>query len=400
MNIGIAGPFNPMTVRDYFDDKKDLPDINSMATSVNAYVNGLLKLGHHVTIFTCYSFCGSPYYIEGKNITIWFISTNFKHFAFGRFHMVKRINKCIYPFVDTLDVLHAEWTYEYALAIKPFHNRIPLYCSVRDWAPYLLSIAKSFGDKYYWVYSYCIFRRVMRGHAINFIANSEYTKNQILSRYPDKKVAIISNPMDPQFILEQRTDYPEYPVFISISTSPFTPRKNNMRLLEAFSKYKKNNAKARMIIVGECTDDKKEMLNKQGLLEGVELTGSLSHDAVIRMIDRSTCLIHSAVEETFGNILLEGMARRVPCIGGKNAGAVPQILGNGKYGILCDVESPESIFEAMKSLDDKSKVDEIINESTKYLMGNYPDYIIAQKHIVLFQERIEKEDKEKKRCFR
>lgn len=384
MRIGVAGPFNPQEVKEYFDSNTELPVINEMATSVNAYVRGLLKEGHSVTVFTTYSFVGAPYYIDGNNIRVYFISTQFKVHILGRLRMAKRIRKCIKKCVNSLDILHAQWTYEFALAIKPFHKKLPLFCSVRDWIPYIFSLAKGFGGKYYWGLSYYIFKRVMSGNAIHLIANSQYTKEQILSKYPKKEVAIIPNPLKSENILQERTEYPKDMTFISISTSPFTERKNNTILLKAFAQYKKNNPNAKLIVVGTFSEDIKEELNSRNLLNGVELTGRVSHNEVISLIDKSSCLIHPALEETFGNILLEGMCRRVLCIGGEASGAVPQVLGHGKYGILCDVTDKESITQAMEMADDQDLFKKIVNASTEYIMREFTEKNVAKKHTELF----------------
>lgn len=387
MHIGVVGPFNPLTVQSYFKKSTALPNINRMATSVNCYVNGLLKTGHKVTVFTSYSFDGDPYTIEGNNIRICLVSTRFKIHGLSRLRMAKRIQKEIKPFLSELDVLHAEWTYEYALAIKSFKNRIPVFCSVRDWAPYLYRLAKGIKEKYYWGLSLFVFKKVMKGNELHLIANSEYTEKQILSRYPTKDVVIIPNPMDSKNILKSRENYPENPVFISISTSPFTPRKNNLILLHAFSVFRQKYPMASLIIIGACSDELKMDLEKKGLLEGVRLTGSLDHDEVIRCIDQSSCLVHPALEETFGNILLEGMCRRVPCIGGNKSGAVPQVLGYGKYGILCDVTNISSIVEALtKAIEDTNKRDQLINDCTKYIADSFSETVIARSHLELFSK--------------
>lgn len=384
MRIGVAGPFNPQEVKEYFDSNTKLPVINEMATSVNAYVRGLLKEGHSVTVFTTYSFEGAPYYIDGNNIRVYLISTQFKIHILGRLRMAKRIRECIKKCVDSLDILHAQWTYEFALAIKPFHKKLPLFCSVRDWIPYIFSLAKGFGGKYYWGLSYYIFKKVMRGNEVHLIANSEYTKERILSRYPNKKVEIIPNPFNSENILQERTEYPKDITFISISTSPFTPRKNNAILLEAFARYRKNHQNAKLIVVGAFSEDIKKELNSRNLLNGVELTGRVSHNEVISLIDKANCLIHPALEETFGNILLEGMCRRVLCIGGEASGAVPQVLGYGKYGILCDVTSEESIIWAMEKANEQELFKKIVDESTEYIIREFTEKNVAKKHTELF----------------
>ena len=111
-------------------------------------------------------------------------------------------------------------------------------------------------------------------------------------------------------------------------------------------------------------------------------------NGVIAEIDKSTCLVHPALEETFGNILLEGMARRVVVIGGEHSGAVPFVLQNGKCGILCDVTSVESIVNAMeKSLDEKTAI-QLLNDGTDYLLNTYSSDVVLNRHIDLFNQRI------------
>ena len=145
---------------------------------------------------------------------------------------------------------------------------------------------------------------------------------------------------------------------------------------------------AKLILIGNYTDDWKAQMYNENLLENVELKGKLPHDAIFKILDNASCLIHPSLQESFGNIFLEAMSRRVPCIGGINSGAVPQVLENGKYGILCDVTKPQSILEAMLKIDDKDYIMDIVNKSTSYLQNTYSDIIVAKQHIELFQKYI------------
>lgn len=95
MKIGVVGPFNPKSIEEYFDSSIVLPDINTMATSVNAYVKGLLMAGHKVNVFTMHYFDGHDYYIDGKNIRIFFVSTKFRIRGFGRLRASYRLKKLV-----------------------------------------------------------------------------------------------------------------------------------------------------------------------------------------------------------------------------------------------------------------------------------------------------------------
>ena len=82
------------------------------------------------------------------------------------------------------------------------------------------------------------------------------------------------------------------------------------------------------------------------------------------------------------------MARRVVCIGGYDAGAVPEILGEGKRGILCNVRDINSILNAMKRIDDVDYIEDILNNASSYIKEQYADDVVSQKHIELYKKKL------------
>src|SRR5690606_32710671 len=79
-----------------------------------------------------------------------------------------------------------------------------------------------------------------------------------------------------------------------------------------------------------------EWANK-GLLKQVSLIGRVNHDELTIYLDRARIFVTPSIEETFGNTLLEAMARKVPIVAGKDSGAIPYVLEKGRAGFLCDV---------------------------------------------------------------
>lgn len=387
MRIGITGYFNPYEVKDYFFPGTKVPNFN-MSPSVNATVRGLLDEGHHVTVFTTFNNEGEPIMISGERICVYAISSkpamSFLGFL-NRILMVRKIRKMIEHNVENLDVLHAQWTYDFALAAKSFSKKIPVFCTVRDWCPYILSIAR-WRELPYWLVSYYVFKKVMRGDDIHFIANSPYTLNMIKKTYPEKEVPIIPNPIIKEFILKERISYPINPVFVSISQTLDDSRKNIINLLLAFHEYRKRIVDAKLILVGGYTNDIIKHWKDQCLLEGVEFTGRLTHKELFDVLDNATALIHPSYEETFGNILLEGISRRIPCIGGEDSGAVPYVLGNGNFGILCNVHDKDDILRAMNLTEDKKRMQILVNKATEHLITNYRNDAVARQHISIYKQ--------------
>lgn len=152
--------------------------------------------------------------------------------------------------------------------------------------------------------------------------------------------------------------------------------------------YRKDYPEAELHLVGGYEEESETFKSwkDNGWLQGVTLHGSLPHDDLAMLLDQMSCLVHPSVEETFGNILLEAMSRCVPCIGGENAGAVPDVLGRGKYGIVCDIKSPKAIYEAMVKMNKPEVARQIQQEATKMLKENYSSDVIVKKHIELFEK--------------
>jgi glycosyltransferase involved in cell wall biosynthesis len=91
--------------------------------------------------------------------------------------------------------------------------------------------------------------------------------------------------------------------------------------------------------------------------------------------------------EGLGVVLLEAMKQKIPIIGSK-AGAIPEILGNGKYGLLFDTnnsaslkekilyakENPEMVkqicIQAFDYVNNVFTIEKMVNETIKVYKGN------------------------------
>lgn len=388
MRIAIVGYFNPKCISDFLSDE-NIPDVNKAATAVNTLVVAFLKAGHYVKVFTSFPEKCDNMIFKGENVEVHLVSSYSKAKLTGLFsqvYMVKRLINLMEGQIDDVDVIHAHWTYAFALAAKHFAGKKKIVCTVRDWCPYILSIQTSLKNKISWIIRYIIFRKVMKGDSIKFIANSQYTYDRILSEYPQKEVHIIPNPIDQSLIVSEKINPNIMHRFISIAQSIDDKRKNIPTLLKAFELYKKEQPDAVLTLVGYYS--KNGELYKgviHNLSDSITFTGVLSRKEIISLIDESSCLIHPSLEETFGNILLEAMARKVPCIGGEKSGAVPYVLGNGKCGILCDVTDYKDVFEAMKKANDSNYRNSIIDNATKMIKELYSSDIIGNKHISFYE---------------
>ena len=387
MKIGILGPFNPQVISERFPSGTELPTINAFAASVNTFVRALVQDGHQVTVFTEYPFPGEQKTITGDGIKIVMVSNRFSPRGFGRYRVIGRLEEAVKRELPELEVLHAQWTYEYAMAARSFAGSLPLFCSIRDWSPYLKKKAKGLKGFYNTRLADLMFRQVIATPEIRFLANSPYIQRCMAERCPGRTVSLIPNPIRSDRILNDRSSYPDHPTFISISQNLDNPIKNIDTLLAGFQQYYLHQPCAGLILVGGYSEEWKREREEKGLLRGVELTGALSHEMIFSALDRADTLVHPSLEETFGNILLEAMSRRVLCIGGEKSGAVPDVLGAGSRGILCDVTDPESIAAALRQAHASDRTG-MVDRATDYLLTTCSDKQVVCSHIALYSQAI------------
>lgn len=294
--------------------------------------------------------------------------------------------------VDNLDVLHAHWTYDYAAAAAKYTDKIPVFCTVRDWCPRILKLQKNFGDKLYWIVNWFVYKSVMRNDKIHFIANSDYIGSMIKKNYPTKEVNVIYNLIDNRIIVDSHSAGDGKLIFIAVSQSAGYKLKNIYRLLKAFNNYHKRNSNSELWLAGAgFTREGKEVQEwtKEGLIEGVVLCGYVDHETLMTLFDKATCLVHPSLEESFGNTLIEGMARHIPVIGGEKSGAVPYVLGQGEYGILCNVYDVEDIERALVKVEDRIFVETLVKKAYGALKQKYDSDNIVNQHLLLFNKVID-----------
>ncbi|MFA4880310.1 MAG: glycosyltransferase family 1 protein [Candidatus Doudnabacteria bacterium] len=171
--------------------------------------------------------------------------------------------------------------------------------------------------------------------ATYIIAVSETTKRDLLTLFsiPSKKIKVIyEGGLDASLISsgkrESALDY-----ILTIST--LEPRKNLVRLIRAFTLYRRHNPQKReklIIIGGEGWKYKgiyKE-IRELGVQKEVILTGYVGEKEKIRLLRRAKVFIFPSLYEGFGLPVVEAMSLGVPVICSRR-GALAEISGNAAF---------------------------------------------------------------------
>jgi len=346
MNIGIASPFELQMLENYLysDDKKRMQSISGLGgTQPTQIAIQFLKIGYKISLFTLSQDIEPNKYkvFKGENLTIYV-----GHFRRGKkvvldfqYKEVMLVKKMI--LFDKPDVLSCHWTYEFALA--GILSKVPTLITVRDWSPEILKLTKK---------PYRFMRMIMSFFVYTFgnkfIPNSPYIENKI--RFlQDKVLEIIPNGIDDSLLLKSKKEFNKSSELRIISiNNGFGERKNLKPLIKAFNKAIQINNNISLYLLGDGYNVNEEAYvwcQENNLLKNIIFTGKVEYQRVISLIDESDLMIHPAKEESFGNILVEAMARKVPVIAGKKSGAVPWVVGD--CGFLIDINSEDELYKSI-----------------------------------------------------
>ena len=129
------------------------------------------------------------------------------------------------------------------------------------------------------------------------------------------------------------------------------PRKNIVKLIEAYSLFKKKNKDAPVLVIaGKKGWQYEEILQagkRLGIEESVIFTGYIEDDEAPLLLCGAVSFVFPSIYEGFGLPVLEAMACDIPVIAA-DAASLPEVVGEA--GLLVDPYSTESIADAMQKI--------------------------------------------------
>ncbi|MFC8922588.1 glycosyltransferase family 4 protein [Cellulosimicrobium sp. NPDC057127] len=243
------------------------------------------------------------------------------------------------------DVVHTHWAYEAALA--GVRSGLPHVATVRD-AP--LTVLRYYRTPMRVVRATMAYEFRARSSRAVLTAPSPYLarawQRQTLTRRPVRVVPNIA-PDDFRGVARRAP----HPTFLEVSDAG--ARKNVRGLVRSFARVRAELPGAELRVVGEGLGEDGECARwarAHGLAAGVVFLGPRTRPEVVAEMSSAWIHVHAALEETFGNTLVEAMAAGVPVIAGTRSGAVPWVLDGGSAGALADVTDDRALAAAMLAL--------------------------------------------------
>lgn len=179
-------------------------------------------------------------------------------------------------------------------------------------------------------------------HASKILTISEFSKNAIIKAYgvPAAKV-VVTYPGVTMDSSQKKNTYQNY--ILSVGT--LQPRKNYIRLIEAFSKL---DTELTLVIVGKkgwLYEEILESPQKFGVQRRVKFLDFVADGELPALYKGARCFVLPSLYEGFGLPVLEAMSYGTPVVI-SNVSSLPEIAG--REGIYVDPMNIESIVRGMK----------------------------------------------------
>lgn len=368
MRIGLLGPVD-LDLLDWSLEPRDLPS-TYRAPIVAHCANALRRRGHDVVVFTCSEAIAAPQIRHGDGFTVWIGRRRSRHRA-RDFFALERADLAAGIEALPCDVLHAHWTYEFALAALASGR--PTLVTARDDATTILRHSRDAYRAARWMMD----RRVLLT-APYLTANSTYLRQ----RFPEpvrRRTIVVPNSYDPATV--HAVGLPVRPETVVSVANGFGRRKNLPATLHAFAALRQRRPQATLRLVGADMDrdgPAARYAAARRLTSGVEFVGRLAYPETLIEIESAAALLHSSLEESFGMTVLEAMVLGTPIVAGARSGNVPQLLGDGSYGALRDLDDPEAVATALdEALESGDGVRERVGAARRHAAANYASDVVA-----------------------
>ncbi len=340
MHVGIVAPCSSGPLADLLPRSGGV-NLGWGAHFMGPLVRALIRRGHRVSVVTLSPEITQNQILAGDYLTYYVYPTRLRRrmrdwFKVEREGLVEGI--C----TAKPDLLHAHWTYEFALACM--ETSFPMLVTSHDNGLQVLRYQRDL----YRLGRLCMQISVLR--SARFItAVSPYVADSL--RWLTKSdIAVVGNPIELAHCRGDNYNPASGPVRIATSLMGWGKLKNPQAAIRAFALLRREMPDAEMFMYGIDFEEKgvaSRWATANSSAEGIRFRGFLQPVNLQQELRGMSMLLHPSLEEACPMALLEAMAQGLPVVAGDDAGGVPWVLDKGRAGFLTDVRDPQKIAQAM-----------------------------------------------------
>ena len=235
-------------------------------------------------------------------------------------------------------------------------------------------------------------------YADRIIAVSEETKHDLMKMYqvPEAKITVIYQSADSSFTrpasikakqaLKVRYKLPERYI---LNVSSFFPRKNQVRLIEAFALIKDQIGHDLVLVAstGDMKEKVKEAITQNKLNDRIHIIDSIDNDDMPALYQCADLFVFPSLFEGFGLPVSEALWSGVPVIATRG-GAIEEAAGNGSQ--LIDPYDISDIADKILSVLQNESIREKMIEQGYGHARTMTDSIFAKKTMDVYGEVLSK----------
>ncbi|CAN5231819.1 glycosyltransferase family 1 protein [soil metagenome] len=170
-------------------------------------------------------------------------------------------------------------------------------------------------------WKYRTFTRRAARSAQRVICVSGYTAQDVIRRYGVDEARVRVIPNAPSLPIGDVAVPNDGPYLLAVGD--LRPKKNLMRLVQAFRVLRKQGLEHRLVLAGVDSGPEAARVREAAGGEPVRLTGYLSDARLDALMRGADALVHPSLYEGFGLVIVEAMARGVPVVAAR-ATALPE----------------------------------------------------------------------------
>ena len=402
MHIAIVGPIATTDITHLIEGNvTGLPNGYDGAPLLATLITELLRLGHRVSAFTLSSdmpLDGKPVVAYGSNFSLSYCRMRPRAWRPNGLRLGRILD--LYAFERNQlqqailhaapEVVHAHWTYEFALAAM--QTGLPHVVTCHD-SPYrvarFFSREKLTRSLYRWL-RVLMARKVLR-HANNVTAVSSYMRDEVqgMTLAP---IQTIPNPVDALALDMGRVRQAPATATIAMVANGWQALKNSKPAMQAFAKFRVDHPDTEMNLYGNdfgLGQIAEIWAKQQGIAAGMVFHGHIPHKQLLQELSMSDLLLHPALEESFGMAIAEAMAMGLPVVAGETSGAVPWVVGDG--GVLCDVRQVSAICLAIEQVLVPDNYTRYSQAARKRVISMFTVSAVATSYLAAYQTALDEE---------
>ncbi len=170
------------------------------------------------------------------------------------------------------------------------------------------------------------------------------------------------------------------PIRYFLTVSRFSPEKNLLVLLKAFSQYRRRGGQWDMVLVGSGPQETelREMVRANGV-PGVHFVGWKQYDALPSYYALASCLVLASVSESWGLVVNEAMACGLPVLVSERCGCVPELCQEGQNGYRFAPDSMDELRGLMVRISSDSDRLSTFGKASRRIISSFTPQIWAEK---------------------